>query len=69
MLCPVGQIRNGSVATHFILLSGAPTGSARSEYVVVPEHFGQNEEPANGHEERTGNRPRSAPKLVINKAQ
>ena len=54
MLCHFGQTRNGYVATYFIRLSSNAANSATGGYVVVPEHFGQNEEPANSNEERTG---------------
>ena len=47
-----GRKRNGYVATHFILLSGSAESSATSGYVVLPERFGQNEEPASRKEER-----------------
>ena len=54
MLCCFGRTRNGYVATQFILLSSTAESSAISGYVVVPERFGQNEEPASRNEERTG---------------
>ena len=53
MLCQFGQTRNGYVATFFILLSSTATSSATRGYVVVPELFGQNEEPACSNEELT----------------
>ena len=53
MLCQFGQTRNGYVATYFIFLSSTAASSASSGYVVVPEHFGQNEEPAFSNEEWT----------------
>ena len=46
VVCHFGQTRNGSVATHFNLFSCTATSSATGDYVVVPESFGQNEEPA-----------------------
>ena len=46
MLCHFGQTRNGSIATHFILLSSTATISATGGYVDVPERYRQNEEPA-----------------------
>ena len=46
MLWYVRRTRNGYVATHFILLCSNEQSSATSGYVVVPERFGQNEEPA-----------------------
>ena len=56
-LCHFGQTRNGYVATQFILLSSTTASSATSGYVVVTEHFGQNEEPAGSNEERTRKKP------------
>ena len=53
MLCQFGQTRNGYVATYFILLSSTAVSSATSGYVVVPERFGQNEEPVCSNDERT----------------
>ena len=53
MLCQFGQTRNGYVATFFILLSSTAASSATSGYVVVPDHFGQNEELACSDEKRT----------------
>ena len=46
MLCHFGQKWIGSVATHFFLLSSTATSSATEDYVVIPERFVQNEEPA-----------------------
>ena len=57
MLCHFGQTRNGYVATYFILLSSTAAISATSGYLVVPEHFGQNEEPTGRNEERTKKKP------------
>ena len=37
-----------------ILLSSTAASSATTGYVVVPEHFGQIEEPVGSNEERTG---------------
>ena len=54
MLCHFGQTRNGYVATYLILLKSIAASSATSGYVVVPEHFGQIEEPVSSNEERTG---------------
>ena len=65
MLCHFGQTRNGSVATHFINFSSTETSSATSEYVAIPERFGSNEEPGNRIEERTRNKPNSAPKMCL----
>ena len=63
MLCHFGQTRNGSVATHFILLSSTATSSATGGYVVVPERFGRNEEPTSKNKERTRNKPLSVSKI------
>ena len=57
MLCYDGQLRNGSVATHFIPFRGTATSSATSEYVTVPERPRRNEEPASRNEEWTRNAP------------
>ena len=57
MLYRFGQTRNGYVATYFIFLSSTAASSATSGYVVVPEHFGQNEEP-------DGSKTRKKPKFV-----
>ena len=52
-LCHFEQSRNGYIATHFILLRASVESSATSGYVVVPERFGQNVEPACRNDERT----------------
>ena len=57
MLCHFGQTRNSNVAIYFILFSSTAASSATSGNVVVPEHFGQNEEPAGSNEERTRRTP------------
>ena len=57
MLCYDGQLRHGSVATHFIFLSSTATSSATSGHVVVPERPSANEEPTSGNEEQTRNAP------------
>ena len=53
-LCHFGQTRSGYVAIRFIPRGSTAESSATSGYVVVPERFGQNEEPAGSNEERTG---------------
>ena len=53
MLCQFGRTRNVYVATRFILLGSTAESSATSAYVVVPEYFLQNEEPACIDKERT----------------
>ena len=60
-LCRFGRTRNVYVATHFILLSSTAESSATSGYVVVPERFGQNEEPVSRNEEWTRKRPNFVP--------
>ena len=64
-LCQFGRTRNGYVAAHFILLSSTAESSATSGYVVVPERFGQVEEPASGNEERNKKGPNSVPALDL----
>ena len=65
MLCQFGRTRNAYVATEFILLSSSAASSATSGYVVVPEHFGQNEEPTCINEERTRKKPSFVPKVNL----
>ena len=65
MLCQIGRTRNVYVATRLILLSSTAESSATSGYVVVLEHFGQNEEPAVSNEERTEKRPSFVPKVNL----
>ena len=65
MLCHSGRTRNGYVATYFILLSSTAVTSATSGDVVVPEHFGQNEEPAGSNEERTKTKDSFVPKVDL----
>ena len=65
MLCHFRQTRNGYVATYFILLSSTAASSATSGYVVVPEHVGQNEEPACINDERTRKKPTFASKVNL----
>ena len=60
-----GQTRNGYVATYFILLSSTAASSATSGYVVVSEHFGQNEEPACSNKERTKEKPSFIPNVDL----
>ena len=61
MLCYDGQLRNGSVGTHFFLLSSTAASSATSGYVVVPERPITNKEPTRGNEEQAWNVPSSVP--------
>ena len=55
------RTRNGYAANHFILLSSTAESSGTSNYVVVPERFGQNAEPASRLEERTRKKPSFVP--------
>ena len=52
------------MATHFILVISTKTRKAAGGYVVVPEGFGQNEDPANKNGERTNNELSFAPKII-----
>ena len=63
MLCQYGRTRNVYVATRFIPFSKTADSSATSDYVAVPEHFLQNEEPACINEERTRKKPSFVPKV------
>ena len=65
MLCQFGRTRNAYVATYFFHLSSTAVSSATSGYVVVPEHFGQNEEPSVDNEERTRKKPSFVPKVNL----
>ena len=57
MLRHFGRTRNGYIATHFYLLSSTAKSSAIDGYVVVPERFGQNEEPPGRDEEQIRRKP------------
>ena len=63
MLCHFGRTRN--VTSRFILLSSSAESSDTSGYVIVPEHFGQNEEPASSIEEQTKKKPSFVPKVDL----
>ena len=65
MLCHFGQTRNSYVATKLIPLSSTAASSATSGYVVDPEHFGQNEEPAGSNEQWTRKKPSFVPKVNL----
>ena len=65
MLRHFGGTPNGYIATYFILLSSTAVSSATSGYVVVPERFGQSEEPACSNEERTRKKPSFVPKVDL----
>ena len=66
-LCHFGRTRNGYVAIQFFLLSGSAECRATSGYVVVPERFGQNEEPASRNEERTKKKASFVPSSGYNR--
>ena len=66
-LCQFGRTRNSFVATHFIFLNRIPESNAASVYVVVPERFDQNEEPAGSNKERAGKNPSLVPKVECNR--
>ena len=59
MLCYDGQLPNGSMATHFILLSSIATSSATGGYVAVPERSSKKEDPTSRKEEQARNVPSS----------
>ena len=61
MLCQIGRTRN----SYFILLSSTVASSAKSGYVVIPEHFGQNEVPAGSNKEWTRKKPSFVPKVDL----
>ena len=67
MLYHFGRTRNGYIATRFILLSSIAENSATSGYVVVPERFGQNEEPVSRNEERAREKPSFDPSSGFNR--
>ena len=70
MLCYDGQLRNVSVATHFIHFSSTAMSNATSEYVTVPERRSRNEEPTSRNEGKTRNVPNSylvLPQNLFNK--
>ena len=60
-----GRTRDVYVATRIILLSSTAESTATSDYVDVPERFGQNEEPACTNEERTSKKPSFVPKVDL----
>ena len=65
MLCDFGQTRNGYIATYFIFLSSTAASRATSGYIVIPEHLGQNEEPAGSDGQRTTKKARFVPKVEL----
>ena len=69
MLCQFGELRNGSVATHFSHFSCTATSSATSEYVAVREQIGQDEELVDRNEERIKNKPSFPSKIYLNDSE
>ena len=59
MMCYDGQLRNGSLTTHLILLSSTAAISATGGYVFVPKRSSRNEERTNRNEEQTWHVPSS----------
>ena len=68
-LCHFSRTRNGYVATYFILLSSTANSSAKSGYVIVPERFGQNAEPATRNGDRTKKKPSFVPSSGFNRCK
>ena len=68
-LCRFGRTRNGYLATELILLSSTAESSATSGYVVVPERFGQNEQPDSRNEERAKKTLSFVPSSGINRCK
>ena len=52
-----GRTQDGYVAIHFIHLSGTAESTATSDYEVVTEPLGQNEELAGSNKERAKREP------------
>ena len=65
MLCHLGKTRNGYVATYFNLLSSTAASRAAGGYLIVAEHFGENEELAGSNEERNKKKPSFSPKVDL----
>ena len=65
MLSHFGQTRSSYLVIFFILRGSTATSSATGDYVAVPEHSGQNEEPANKNEKRTRKRLVLFPKVDL----
>ena len=64
-LCHFGRTRKAYVAMHFILLISTTESSATSDYLVVPQRFVQNEEPAGSNKEQARKKPSFVPKLDL----
>ena len=69
MLCHFDHLRNSFVFTHSFHSTSAATGTATSEYWIVPERIGQNEEPASRNWKRTRDKASPTPKLFATEAQ
>ena len=67
MLCHFRQTRSSYAAIPFILRGITATSSATGDYVAIPEHSGQNEEPAGRNEERTRNKSSLVPSCGFNR--
>ena len=65
MLCHLGKMRNGYVATYFNLLSSTAASSATGGYLIVLEPFGENEELAGSNGERNRKKPNFSPKVDL----
>ena len=63
MLCRSGQLRSGSVITHFHFDNSAATNSAAGEYGTVPEPPSKTDEQSSINEKRTVNTPSSGPNI------
>ena len=57
------------IASLFIPFSSTATSSTTNENVALLERVGWNEEPASRNEDRTRNKPSSAPKMYLNDVQ
>ena len=66
-LCHFGRTRNGYVATHFILLSSTAESNATGGYLVIPERFVENKEPASRNDERAKEESNFVPSSGFNR--
>ena len=67
MLFHFGRTRNGYVAILFTLLTSTAERTATSGYMVVPERFGQIEEPDSTNEERAEKKLTFVPSSEFNR--
>ena len=67
-LCHFRRTRNGYVASHFTHQSNTAENNATSGYVVVPERFDQNEQPASRMKEPTRKKPSFVPSSGFNQS-